>query len=296
MRPASRWQPIDLANHGFGQGIAVTPIQLASAYAAIANGGVLMSPFIVKRVVDSEGNVVIEHTPHVVGRALSPQVAHQMNVLLRRTVEGSDGTGHLARVADLEVAGKTGTAQMADPRTHGYFQSRLVSSFVGFVPADDPRLVILVVLEDVGHGGFGGLLAAPVFSTVATGSLGHLNFVSKKTEIQTAGIIPGFGAAEPAESGGVSTDVIPVSAPDAPPGTAPDFTGLSLRRALKRAHESGVNIIVEGSGYVISQTPSPGAALEGATTTLILSADGVASVPPGPLSRLEPLRGKRIRR
>ena len=82
---------------------------------------------------------------------------------------GSDGTGRLAQVDEFTVAGKTGTAQMVNPATGGYYQSRLVASFVGFLPADDPRLVILVVLDDVGHGHFGGLVAAPVFSEIAAG-------------------------------------------------------------------------------------------------------------------------------
>ena len=83
-----------------------------------------------------------------------------MNPLLRNVVTGADGTGRLAQVADFTVAGKTGTAQMVNPATGGYYQSRLVASFVGFLPADDPRLVILVVLYDVSHGHFGGLYAA----------------------------------------------------------------------------------------------------------------------------------------
>ncbi|HJU27609.1 MAG TPA: penicillin-binding protein 2, partial [Candidatus Binataceae bacterium] len=154
LRAPSTWREIELADHGFGQGIAVTPIQMASAYAAIANGGVVMRPYVLKAAYDASGREILSRTPQALRRAVSPDVAHEMNLLLRNVVNGRDGTAHLAQVSDYLVAGKTGTAQMVDPATGRYYQSRLVASFVGFLPADDPRLVILVVLYDVAHGHF----------------------------------------------------------------------------------------------------------------------------------------------
>ena len=147
----STWKEIDLANHGFGQGISVTPIELATAYAAIANGGSIVRPYVVKTAYDAQGNVILRHTPQVMRRVISPEVAHTMNLLLRNVVNGPDGTAHRAKVDGFIVAGKTGTAQMVNP-AGGYYQNRHVCSFVGFLPADDPRLLILVVLYDVGHG------------------------------------------------------------------------------------------------------------------------------------------------
>jgi cell division protein FtsI (penicillin-binding protein 3) len=270
LRPASTWEPIDLANHGFGQGVAVTPLQLAVAYAAIANGGLVMRPYVVKDAYDAAGNCVLTHTPQVLERAVSPDVAHTMNVLLRSVVS-SDGTGSRARVDDFTVAGKTGTAQMINPETGGYYQSRLVASFVGFLPADDPRLVILVVLEDVSHGHFGGLVAAPVFSAIASGALARLNIVAPHPPVETASFGPFEGeddAADDPSDAGLETVAFTMPAAG---GAIPDFSGLSLRRALAIAHRRNLNLEVKGSGYVIAQQPPPDAAVTSSMVRLVLA-------------------------
>ncbi len=278
--PPSKWREIDLANHGFGQGVAVTPIQLATAYAAIANGGVVMRPYVVAAAYDASGREILRHTPQALRRAVTPAVAHQMNLLLRNVVNGPDGTGRLAQVADFTVAGKTGTAQMVNPATGAYYQSRLVASFVGFLPADDPRLVILVVLYDVSHGHFGGLYAAPVFSEIASASLQRLGVVPAKipTGYDTASLLPftGGAAAGSGESpvtkasfeGAPLDDSRVASLTDTPReyksptgSAAPDFTGESLRGAFAIARASRVAIQTSGSGYVVKQNPRPGAAV-----------------------------------
>jgi cell division protein FtsI (penicillin-binding protein 3) len=290
-RPA-KWRQIELADHGFGQGVAVTPIQLATAYAAIANGGLVMRPYVVKAAYDPDGNEILRHTPQVLRRAVAPEVAHQMNLLLRNVVNGPDGTGHLAQVADFTVAGKTGTAQMVNPATGGYFQTRLVASFVGFLPADDPRLVILVVLYDVSHGHFGGLYAAPVFSEIASAALQRLEVAPIKTSpaYDTASLLPFTGGeaapAGVAALGDTSDDSIPSdgSEPaevDAPPaykvataGIVPEFRGESLRGAFAIARAHGVEIETSGDGYVIGQDPPPGAPGGGGAIQLTLAENG----------------------
>ncbi len=265
LRPSAKWRTIELADHGFGQGVAVTPIQLATAYAAIANGGLVMRPYVVAAAYDSSGREILRHTPQALRRAVSPAVAHQMNLLLRNVVNGPDGTGRLAQVADFTVAGKTGTAQMFNPATGGYYQSRLVASFVGFLPADDPRLVILVVLYDVAHGHFGGLYAAPVFSEIASSALQRLEVAPAKvsTGYDTASLIPVAGDVNPGAdiapsteatagdasapstdallddgSSPPSTDTLPAYNVATAAGAAPDFRGESLRGAfaIARAH------------------------------------------------------------
>jgi cell division protein FtsI (penicillin-binding protein 3) len=282
MRPPSSWREIELADHGFGQGIAVTPIQMASAYAAIANGGVVMRPYVVKAAYDASGRELLAHTPQALRRAVSPDVAHQMNLLLRNVVNGRDGTGHLAQVDDFVVAGKTGTAQMVNPATGGYYQSRLVASFVGFVPADDPRLVILVVLYDVAHGHFGGLVAAPVFSEIASGALRRLDVAPAHPAYDTASMLP-FGdspaaaADANAESGAdASGEYVRVALPGpSVRGGMPDFRGLSLRGAFALARGNGLGLEVTGSGYVASQEPAPGASLDRGIVRIALSDDGI---------------------
>lgn len=269
LRKSSTWREIDLANHGFGQGIAVTPIQLAMAYAAIANGGMVLRPYVVKSAHDAEGRLLLAHTPQVIDRAIPPAVAHQMNLLLRNVVNGADGTAHRAQVDGYLVAGKTGTAQMVNPVTHGYFQNRHVSSFVGFVPADDPKLLILVVLYDVGHGHFGGLVAAPVFSEIASGALRDLDVASAASSFDVASIFP-------VEKLLPTSRARPAFVPPeddagfAAAKTTPDFSGASLRRAFEIARRIGANLEVKGDGYVIAQEPAPGTSLSRSPIRLAL--------------------------
>jgi cell division protein FtsI (penicillin-binding protein 3) len=282
LRKESSWREIDLANHGFGQGIAVTPMQLAVAYAAIANGGMIVRPYVVKAIYGPDGAPILEHTPQVMRRALAPAVAHQMNLLLRNVVNGAEGTARRAKVDGFIVAGKTGTAQMVNPATGAYFQNRLVASFVGFLPADDPRLVILVVLYDVGHGHFGGLVAAPVFSSIATGAVRALDIRAPQApNYETASILP-LDVLKHAESM-ISDDTASAAIADdagaatTSPAELPDFAGLSLRQALALAHQRALNLDVKGSGWVVAQDPPPGAPAGPDTVKLTLAADSGTS-------------------
>jgi cell division protein FtsI (penicillin-binding protein 3) len=280
---AAGWKEIDLANHGFGQGVAVTPIQLAVAYAAIANGGNIIRPYVVKAAYDTEHNAILTHTPDVRHRAIAPDIAHQMNILLRNVVMSDGGTAAKARVDGFIVAGKTGTAQMVNPENGTYYQNRHVSSFVGFLPADDPRLLILVVLYDVGHEHFGGLIAAPVFSEIAQGAVRDLNITAPREPYDTAGVIPipdfglnfaggksPAGSAAAAASAAVD-DYLPVLTGSKLTRATPNFSGLSLRRAIELARISRVNVDVHGGGYVVAQEPGAGAPLNHSTVKLTLA-------------------------
>jgi cell division protein FtsI (penicillin-binding protein 3) len=256
-------------------------MQLAAAYAAIANGGLLVRPYVVKSISDAEGHVLLTHAPQVMGRAIPPEVAHQMNLLLRNVVNGADGTAHKAQVDGFTVAGKTGTAQMVNPVTHGYFQNRHVSSFVGFLPADDPRLLILVVLYDVGHGHFGGLVAAPVFSEIASGAMRDLDIASDAPDYASASMLPldAIVGALHRKNADPLAAIDPGAAYDAAvDGKAtPDFRGASLRHALGIARQLGINLEVKGEGYVIAQDPAAGTPLPGSQIKLQLAPAGTAS-------------------
>ena len=281
LRKASCWREIELANHGFGQGLAVTPMQLAVAYSAIANGGLVIRPYVVKSASDAEGRVLLTHTPQVIGRAIPPEVAHQMNLILRKVVNDADGTAHEAQVDGFLVAGKTGTAQMVNPATRGYFRERLVSSFVGFLPADDPKLLILVVLYDVGHGHMGGLVAAPVFSEVASGAMRDLNIASTKPDYSSASMVSLdqlFSAPQPKNSEALAS-LDPGADYDAALNLkkTPDFHGASLRHALEVARHIGVNLEVKGQGYVVEQEPAPGTSIPRSPIRLALAAGGIVS-------------------
>jgi cell division protein FtsI (penicillin-binding protein 3) len=161
--PVSRWSGSSIGNVPIGQGIAVTPIQMASAYAAIANRGVLVHPHLVDHVADQDPAKLARK------RVVSVKVARQLMQMLRNVVD--EGTGTAAAVPGYEVAGKTGTAAKPD---RGGYSRRYVASFVGFVPATRPRLVILVTVDEPRRAIWGGMVAAPAFQEIATFDLRYL--------------------------------------------------------------------------------------------------------------------------
>jgi cell division protein FtsI (penicillin-binding protein 3) len=242
LRPLEAWKPIDLATASFGQGVAVTPLQLAAAYAAIANGGIAMRPYIVKRVVDESGEPLVENQPTVVRRVVSEKTAREVTNILE-TVVSPKGTAPLAQIPGLAIAGKTGTAQKVDFVHGGYARGR-IASFVGFFPADDPQIVMLVVIDEPQTTIWGGTAAAPVFRSIALAAAERLGIdlpaVATKEPVAPSREI--VRAEEPSEDGIASTS----------------FLGLSLREALDRARTAGIELEVRGSGYVVRQDPPPG--------------------------------------
>lgn len=262
VRPADHWGRIHLVTTAFGQGISVTPLQLARAFGAIANGGLVMRPYVVRRVVDEEGRVLRVGTPTVQARAMSPETAAVLTTILRGVVER--GTGKQAQMDGFAVAGKTGTAQKVE---HGRYSARKrMSSFVGFVPADRPELVILVLLDSPRKATYGGTVAAPAFRQIAEFGLSR------------RGVRP-YAAPVP--------DPVPVPAParhrvqaaayhpppEPLPGGVPSFLGLSMRDALVQARQAGLSARIDGSGYVTAQDPAVGAAPVGTTLSLHFGSD-----------------------
>ncbi len=169
LEPPDSWAAIKLANVAFGQGVAVTPLQIANAYAAIANGGRLMQPYLIRRIEDSKGNMVEEYEPRVVRQVLSPETARIVTECLKVVVE--EGTGKPARVEGYSVAGKTGSAQKVAEGGHGYAAGRFVASFVGYAPADSPRIAAIVVVDEPKGSHWGATTAAPAFQQIIQGSL-----------------------------------------------------------------------------------------------------------------------------
>jgi cell division protein FtsI/penicillin-binding protein 2 len=165
--PLEHWYGSTIGNVPIGQGIAVTPIQMASAYAAIANGGVWVQPHLVDRV----GGRVLRHFKR--RRIVSPTVDAQLKAMLTNVVDEHGATGNAAAIQGYTVAGKTGTAQKPGP--HGYTTGKYVASFVGMVPVSKPRLVVLVTVDEPHGGIFGGEVAAPAFAQIAKFDLQYLN-------------------------------------------------------------------------------------------------------------------------
>jgi cell division protein FtsI (penicillin-binding protein 3) len=174
VRAVETWKAIDLATASFGQGLAVTPLQMARAFAAIANGGRLMRPFLVQRVVGADGTVVMEQKPELVRRVITQDTAAHLTAMLRRVVELEGGTGRRAQLPGVAVAGKTGTSQKVDPATGRYSPTARVASFVGFVPADAPRVAVAVVIDEPQGSPYGGVVAAPIFREIAGAIVGRM--------------------------------------------------------------------------------------------------------------------------
>lgn len=255
VRPVREWSPIDLATHSFGQGIAVTPIQLVMAYGAIANGGFLMRPFVVRRVVGPRGEVLVDNQPQVVRRVIAEKTAYLLTSILKGVVS-EGGTGVMAGVEGFEVAGKTGTAQKPDLVRGGYAAKTRVASFIGFVPATDPRLVALVVVDEPEVDVYGGVVAAPAFRNIAGGALRHLGVIPDKPEP-----LPGIAVKDAPTTFGERRNgngtIQRASAVE-----VPDFVGLSLREAMEKARALKVRVELRGHGYVVRQSPAPGAPWE----------------------------------
>lgn len=247
----SRWFEVDLAAISFGQGLTVTPLQLTMATAAIANGGYLMSPYVVEKVIDPFGQVKIENSPRIRRRVVSRNVADSVREMLM-TVAEPGGTGVKASVPGYKVAGKTGTAQKVDPVTGGYSMDRSVSSFVGFVPADNPKLVILVVLDEPSGNAYGGLTAAPIFSKVAGQALRYLKVMPTEK-------IDRYVLEQVADSAPKKIEpVLALDNRDDGKLRMPDFRGMSYRQVMRTMEQTGLNVKLKGTGRVVSQSPAAG--------------------------------------
>lgn len=183
VHPPHRWSKISITRMPMGHEVCVTPLQVVTSMSVIANGGNLMMPQIVRDITDEEGNVVTQFSPVVVRRVVARASAEKVRDALVGVVS-EQGTAALAKVAGFKVAGKTGTAQKVKAGG-GYYNSRYVVSFVGFMPADDPAFVGLVVLDDAKNPNgqtYGGLVAGPIFSRIADRAARYLNLVPQPEE------------------------------------------------------------------------------------------------------------------
>jgi len=169
-----RWSGTSLGAIPIGQEVAVTPIQMLRAYAAIANGGILVRPHVVSEIVSPDDTIIASFRDNDAHRIISARTAETFRDILKSVTEDG-GTAKSASVDGNLVAGKTGTAQMIDTVTKRYSRDKYVSSFVGFVPADNPRLAMIVVVYEPKGQIYGGVVAAPVFREIARQALSYLN-------------------------------------------------------------------------------------------------------------------------
>lgn len=180
VKPLKEWGSRTLASMSIGQEIAVTPLQLLTAVSAVANQGWLMKPYVVSNFRNAQGEVVWERTPQLRRRPIAEGTADTLTKLLVGAVE--KGTGKHAAIPGYRVAGKTGTAQKVDSSTGAYSSTQLIGSFVGFVPAEDPQISVLVMIDEPRAPSWGGVVAAPVFREIASQVLRYLNVAPDHVE------------------------------------------------------------------------------------------------------------------
>ncbi|MGB6065562.1 MAG: penicillin-binding transpeptidase domain-containing protein [Desulfomonilaceae bacterium] len=258
-----RWSALTKGNIAFGQGIAVTAVQLVTAFAAAINGGFLYRPHLMKRVTNALGETIRENRPFLVRKVIKPSISEQIVEILRSAV--AKGTGKAAGIPGVDVIGKTGTAQKANS-SGGYSRNKYIASFIGALMGIKPRLVIFVMVnEPSGKNRTGGKIAAPAFRKIGQGILALCGSKPSNTDLILASAINGLkkrGAAP-------LPRVVLRRGPRPGEWIVPDLKGLDTRRTLEVCGKMKCDASFQGTGHVVNQNPKPGSILkEGAPLTV----------------------------
>ncbi len=231
LKPVERWSGRTLVTLAMGQEIGTTLMQMGAAYCVIANGGILYAPRIVSATY-KDGKVIKKIPPRPIRRVISQKTAKRLTECLTAVVENDSGTGTLARISGVPVAGKTGTAQKIDPITKKYVKGKYVASFAGFFPANNPMLLCMVILDEPQGTYYGGTTAGPVFREVVTRILHSQNLPYGSHIFGT-----NFAHAP------IFVDSIPV----------PDFRNKSLLEADELSEISGLKLNIQGNGQIVKK-------------------------------------------
>ena len=278
LRNPRAWTAESPASLAMGYELAVTPLQLAAAYAVLADHGVLLEPTLVRSVRDADGDVLWTARPRPVRRVVSAEVARQLKDMLRGVVE--EGTGRRAALGTYQVAGKTGTARRA---TGGhYLPGDYWASFVGIFPSQDPQLVLVVKLDDPRTDYFAGSTAAPVVRTILEAALATPGVALDRGRLVRRWL-PDSGAPSPASAAPPPGTTVVVPWPLAPadrdtarPVPVPDVAGRDLRAAARALHRSGFEVRIEGWGRVTGTTPAAGTPARPGRTVVVRAEAGSA--------------------
>ncbi len=248
----------DVATMAIGQSIAVTPLQLVTAMSAIANDGVLLKPHIIKQITNADGSVYKENGREEVRRVLDSATAKTLVGLLEQVV--ATGGGSKAAVEGYRIAGKTGTAQKINENSSGYMDGRYIASFCGFAPVEDPRIVVLVVIDDPSAGSFyGGQIAAPVARDIFSQLLRFMHISPSSDVFANMDKENANGAAAQPKAKAVTSGM-------------PDLTGMSIKEVSQKLAELGLGMDIQGNGLARSQSLPPGSKIEpGQSVTVTFS-------------------------
>ena len=274
---------VALVNQAFGQGLSVSAIQMAAAYGVLANGGLWKQPYVVSKLVDAEGNALWESQPQAIRRVVSESVAKSVVAMLESVVE-KGGTGTQARMEEYRLAGKTGTAQKADPVARGYSDKR-IASFMGLAPAQTPRVVIAVVIDEPQTEVYGGKVAAPVFREIAAEVLPYLGVSPIKIAQAASPVAVLAPTAEAPFKSSVAEAVERMQAREEEAEKeeegwtrVPDLRGLWGRQAVQEVLSSALTPHIYGSGKVTMQKPPAGVlAPKGTQVLLELTSSALAT-------------------
>jgi cell division protein FtsI (penicillin-binding protein 3) len=255
VRPVRNWTTVDTATIAFGQGVSVTAIQMITAMSAIANGGVLMKPYILRSITDKNNIPIKMYNPTVVRKVVSVETAKRMTNMLTEVVGSADGTGKNANIVNVAVAGKTGTSQKFDFSRGVYSSEKVRTSFMGFFPADNPQVAILVILDEPQRDKWGGVAAAPVFK-----SIGEQILNCFKTNIRETPIFE-QDKANKVQLISAQETIVAHSVDNNDEYAVPDFHGLTIRDAMKKAKAKSIELKVSGNGWAVRQYPPAGVVL-----------------------------------
>ncbi len=263
LRKPNVWTPVSKAFLSFGYGLSVTPIQIATAYCALVNGGILYQPQVVKKEIKRDGTIVEQDNPIQVRRVISAATSARIRQLLIDVVK--EGTGTEASLENITIGGKTGTSQKL---IDGHYSKEFYnSSFVGFFPAENPKIVCLILVNSPTVGRYGGLVAAPIFKNVAERiiSMNPGNFENYQSPNQPEGqdfkiVNAGNTNNKPALSQDkeLSNTINQSNNVDIKSGLMPDLSNYSLREAISVISRLGLKCKINGSGKVVSQSITPG--------------------------------------
>ena len=246
LAPPARWSLRTKATIAFGQEISVSAVQVLQAASAIANGGMLLAPRIVSRILSPSGELVKEFGRQPVREVISPQVAREVLEMMATATEES-GTARRGRVEGVRISAKTGTAQVRDPATGTYSESSFVASYLGIFPTEEPRVIVYVVVHNPkGQAYYGSQIAAPVFRGVAEDLILQLGIRRR-------------GDAVLEQPGSLRVKVPP---PIVLGGSMPDLLGTPKRLLLPLLAVRGLEVRISGDGFVVEQDPPAGTKLE----------------------------------